>query len=597
MNLSIIIITFSIILGICLGLYLKNIALFIFLIEIFIIFIKLKKINKSSSFILIIVTIVSIIFYINTIFNNYKYENLYKNIDECKAIVEVVSLKEEKEYINKYIVKLKEISLFSNKIINKLYKNNKFIMYVSKDIELEFGDIIYISANFKKAESPKNFKGYNYERYLRQNKIYGILNIDKVEIINKNRNVFYFIQKIKQNLKDNILENYNKEVAGFLIGILLGDKSILTDDVKNDFKDSNLSHILAISGMHVSYVIFGIQFILNNFIKDIKIKRILLISFLLFFATFTGNSPSVLRACIMNILLLISKNIYRRNDFITSLLISLDIILVINPYNIENIGMWLSFLGTFGLVKFNNKNNIKNIFVESLKISFSVNLMIFPIILYSYNTISFTFFISNFFSSFIVGPIIIFGYISTIIQIFDSILKNLFVINIIYDIFVKGLIFIENILVLILFKVARVVASISFSKIYISKIPIFMFIIYYVLLFSKIFKLKIIFDFIKKFLDKIIIIIIFFIMFFIIYKVIPKSYIQIDFLDVGQGDCTFIKTTHNKYILIDGGNNKEYDYGEKVIMPYLLKHGIKSLDYVIISHFDSDHVRTDYFFY
>jgi len=597
LNLSIIIITFSIILGICLGLYLKNIALFIFLIEIFIIFIKLKKINKSSSFILIIVTIVSIIFYINTIFNNYKYENLYKNIDECKAIVEVVSLKEEKEYINKYIVKLKEISLSSNKIINKLYKNNKFIMYVSKDIELEFGDIIYISANFKKAESPKNFKGYNYERYLRQNKIYGILNIDKVEIINKNRNVFYFIQKIKQNLKDNILENYNKEVAGFLIGILLGDKSILTDDVKNDFKDSNLSHILAISGMHVSYVIFGIQFILNNFIKDIKIKRILLISFLLFFATFTGNSPSVLRACIMNILLLISKNIYRRNDFITSLLISLDIILVINPYNIENIGMWLSFLGTFGLVKLNNKNNIKNIFVESLKISFSVNLMIFPIILYSYNTISFTFFISNFFSSFIVGPIIIFGYISTIIQIFDSILKNLFVINIIYDIFVKGLIFIENILVLILFKVARVVASISFSKIYISKIPIFMFIIYYVLLFSKIFKLKIIFDFIKKFLDKIIIIIIFFIMFFIIYKVIPKSYIQIDFLDVGQGDCTFIKTTHNKYILIDGGNNKEYDYGEKVIMPYLLKHGIKSLDYVIISHFDSDHVRTDYFFY
>jgi competence protein ComEC len=56
-----------------------------------------------------------------------------------------------------------------------------------------------------------------------------------------------------------------------------------------------------------------------------------------------------------------------------------------------------------------------------------------------------------------------------------------------------------------------------------------------------------------------------------------------------SGDCSLIITQTQKTILIDGGNNSDYDYGENVVMPYLLKHGIYSIDYVIISHFDSDH--------
>ena len=65
-------------------------------------------------------------------------------------------------------------------------------------------------------------------------------------------------------------------------------------------------------------------------------------------------------------------------------------------------------------------------------------------------------------------------------------------------------------------------------------------------------------------------------------------------IDVGQGDCTFVITSNNKKILIDageGGENLNYDYGEKVVLPYLLDKKVVALDYVMISHFDSDHVR------
>ena len=66
---------------------------------------------------------------------------------------------------------------------------------------------------------------------------------------------------------------------------------------------------------------------------------------------------------------------------------------------------------------------------------------------------------------------------------------------------------------------------------------------------------------------------------------------EFHFIDVGQGDSTLIVTPHNKTILIDGGGSETYDVGENILVPYLLDRKIKKVDYVIISHFDQDHVR------
>lgn len=72
--------------------------------------------------------------------------------------------------------------------------------------------------------------------------------------------------------------------------------------------------------------------------------------------------------------------------------------------------------------------------------------------------------------------------------------------------------------------------------------------------------------------------------------------LKISYIDVGQGDCTLITTPNHKKILIDGGGstNDSYDIGESILLPYLLNHHIKQIDVMIISHFDTDHVRTGY---
>lgn len=79
---------------------------------------------------------------------------------------------------------------------------------------------------------------------------------------------------------------------------------------------------------------------------------------------------------------------------------------------------------------------------------------------------------------------------------------------------------------------------------------------------------------------------------FSIFKVVPRN-LQIHFVDVGQGDSTFIETPSGKTILIDGGgsSSKEFDVGKSTLLPYILDKGYTKIDYIFISHFDQDHVR------
>ena len=74
------------------------------------------------------------------------------------------------------------------------------------------------------------------------------------------------------------------------------------------------------------------------------------------------------------------------------------------------------------------------------------------------------------------------------------------------------------------------------------------------------------------------------------YFYLIDNTLSVTYLDVGQGDSTLIVTPQNKTILIDGGGSKDYDVGKNTLLPYLLDRGYNSIDYMIISHFDNDHV-------
>lgn len=517
-----------------------------------------------------------------------KYLEIYKDDKSIiSATAVVIKGPSEGEYNYKYTVKAR----------TGKYKNKKFIVYINKKNKklLEYGDLIEIKGEYSAPEVARNYKGFDYSQYLKTLNIYGTIKVEESKIINKNQlsPILISINNIKEKMIDNANRNMPKRTANLLLGILIGERDNIQEDIIESFRTSNLSHILAVSGAHTSYIILGITYLISKSKTPKRIGYIITIINLLIFIIITGASYSVVRACIMAIVVIGAKICYRKENFFTSICISLIIILIQNPFAINDIGLKLSFMGTAGIVIFNKsitnffiKLKIKQKIAEALSVTFSAQLMIMPITILNFNTISLTFFISNILASPLLGIIIIFGFISIFISsILNPISKILFLI---LHIFLELLIL-----------VSKVTEKIPGSSILVRTPNILFAIVYYILIlfFNYFFVIKQ--NPTRRFHKKIIkiitiknikngfkvIAVVFLIMLLLtrIVRIINPT-LKIYFIDVGQGDSTLIVTPKNKKILIDGGEGKT-----NVLFQYLLDRRINKIDYIIISHFDSDH--------
>lgn len=517
-----------------------------------------------------------------------KYLEIYKDDKSIiSAMAVVIKGPSEGEYNYKYTVKAR----------TGKYKNKKFIVYINKKNKklLEYGNLIEIKGEYSAPEVARNYKGFDYSQYLKTLNIYGTIKVEESKIINKNQlsPILISINNIKEKMIDNANRNMPKRTANLLLGILIGERDNIQEDIIESFRTANLSHILAVSGAHTSYIILGITYLISKSKTPKRIGYIITIINLLIFIIITGASYSVVRACIMAIVVIGAKICYRKENFFTSICISLIIILIQNPFAINDIGLKLSFMGTAGIVIFNKsitnffiKLKIKQKIAEALSVTFSAQLMIMPITILNFNTISLTFFISNILASPLLGIIIIFGFISIFISsILNPISKILFLI---LHIFLELLIL-----------VSKVTEKIPGSSILVRTPNILFAIVYYILIlfFNYFFVIKQ--NPTRRFHKKIIkiitikniknafkvIAVVFLIMLLLtrIVRIINPT-LKIYFIDVGQGDSTLIVTPKNKKILIDGGEGKT-----NVLFQYLLDRRINKIDYIIISHFDSDH--------
>lgn len=355
--------------------------------------------------------------------------------------------------------------------------------------------------------------------------------------------------------------------------------------------------MLAVSGSHITYIISAFSILMEK--KNKRITKIITIIFLIFFMALTGFTASVVRASIMGILILTAGLVHRKSDTINNLGISSLIILICNPYTIIDAGFWLSFAGTMGIILLEEPINsyfqkfkickIKPIswIINSFTITFAANIIIIPIMAYMFSTFSMTFWISNILAAPVMEFVTIYGFLIYFISIFLLPLAKF--LGIILNFSLNSLI-----------KIAEITSLIPGSSIYIKTPYLLECIIYYLILFLifnwKRIKEKLennkILEKIKKNSYKYISIILIFI---ILTNTISNKIFQeikIYFVDVGQGDSTLIQTIEGKNILIDGGGSEfgSFDVGESILLPYLLDRRITTIDYLMISHFDSDHI-------
>lgn len=601
--------TIGFLIGILGGLYL-NMVLFIFLFNLTILiarYIQDKKIIRiiklwlnKSVIILLIVTAVFGYGYI------YYIENTYKKIYMLSGKVEIEGIVVSEPIINEYN---KTYELKVHKINNKKISPKKFSFIVDKkQKDLEYGACIYCTVEYIKPNSRRNFKGFSYENYLKTKKNYGTIRaIEKSKT--KYKNKISIVRRLSYRLKMKIINStgtiFTKEEEGVVLGIILGNTENITDETKDAFSGSSLSHLLAVSGAHISYIVLGLTTFFRKLRIPKKINYILTAILLILYLFVIDFTASATRAVIMTIFLLLQIVFCRKQDLATTISFSLCIILLENPYKILDVGLLLSYLGTLGIIIIFNKIKSKDKkMMDKLKdmciLTISAQVLILPVMAICFNTISFTFIISNLIASIIIGPIIIFGFILILISFFNMHISK---------IFAKPYI----VLLKVLINVANYSSMIPISRIYVRTPYMISIILYY--LFIAI--LIIIFEiqksnrkFIKEKFQSILtcikykilknkkslcVCIALIILISIFINKIPSG-LKIYFIDVGQGDSTLIVTPLNKTILIDGGGNENSNVGKNILLPYLLDRRIRKLDYVFISHFDTDHVRWNIIF-
>lgn len=556
--------------GILIGVYLsKSIPLFVILSIIVSLITSFKKNTYRNAICMyLIVMCISSIYVYN---KNLNYESKYKKYDNKNISIEgtIISDIEEKEYNYTFTIRTKDDYFLVN------LKKNK------EEISLEYGDKLQISGEYQEPNKARNYKGFDYKNYLKINKIYGIIRVDLYTniIIKHQKNLSNFkllIHKIREKLKQNIQELLTKETYALGIGILIGDNSRINEKIVEDFKNSNLSHMLAVSGTHINYVVLTVSILFTKKRAGIKAQRVVTIMMMLFFMELTQMTSSVVRAGISCIIYMLASLLYRKADVINAMAISTLLILLNNPFKLFDIGFQLSYAGTLGIILFCKLINIpiKNKSLKYLKdsiiISISANIFIIPIMMYQFNTISLTFILSNL----LAGPLLGISIILEIIVLLISFMS----INI-AAIPAKVL----NILLILIINIANWFSNIEISKIYVITPKIISIVAYYLICVAIILKQK---------NRKIIVIIMLTVLIINLFPT-PKK-LRINFIDVGQGDSTLIRTETNKVILIDSGGStasSSFDVGNKVLLPYLLDRRIKKIDFIIVSHFDADHCQ------
>ncbi|KNF09370.1 DNA internalization-like competence protein ComEC/Rec2 [Gottschalkia purinilytica] len=560
------------------------------------------EINVSlSAFMILIVIIMKIIYIIflkrrNYIFlwilflllgNMAGYNHLNKSeLDRFSD--EKVSLK---GVVKNEVVKSKGYEKYVIEVSNITYKNKhynvkeKLILTIYDNSDIRLGDNILVRDKIKVPKENTNPMLFNYKLYLQSNDIFTIMSTNKYSVNIIKRNNLSKGERISQKFKKKISfildKNLDTENSSIIKSIILGDSTYLDENTQNKFRNLGIAHVLAVSGLHIGIIFAFILYILNFLKVHRKIASILAIILILIYGYIIGYPPSVVRSSVMFSLLIVSTITYRRYDSINILALSAFIMLIYKPLWLFNMGFQLSYVATLSILLFNSK--VKKIFsnkfrflADILSPIISVYIGMLPISLYYFNSLQIISILSNLVLVPLLSLSLIISFIMIITYLMSSIVSNVigYFINILLVIFTKSMNLVHNLSYNI------IVHSPNFIEM----------IMYYVLICIALNIIKT--DFLNRKFIRIINYYLILIIFIVSTNYLIEEYAIIDFIDVGQGDSCIVRLK-DKNILIDTGGSilNNFDVGKNIVLPYLQKNGINSLDGVFISHFHEDHAE------
>lgn len=465
------------------------------------------------------------------VFKVINYKSVYQN-GEINIEGIITSIKYDSD-MTTIVLNLKE------KIIVKYYDY----------IKLKIGDSVRISGVVNEPTNNKVFNLFDYKKYLLSKRIYKIIVANTISYISRDKNIIYSLKNKIYNRLDSINNSY-------LYTFILADNRI-DNEIYNTYKNNGVSHLFAISGMHIGLFSFILLKILNIFFKNKRISYIITIFLLLIYMSLIGT-PSIIRSVLLFCFISMKKIL--KVDIKTEYLLMfvVYIMLFINPFYIYDIGFQYSFVISFALIKFNYLYHEKRYFSKLFMISVIATLSSLPITINNNFEIN----IFNPIINIIFVPIISFVMFPLSLLVFIFPMLNSFYL-ILIDILEKLSLLINNNSIILIM----------------GRINICLSILYYINLYNLFNRTRI---------YKIIILGIFLIYQYNIHYFNFNNKLTV--IDVGQGDSILLELKNKTVILIDTGGNFYYSLATSRIIPYMKSLGIRKLDYMILTHGDYDHM-------
>jgi competence protein ComEC len=451
------------------------------------------------------------------------------------------------------------------------------------------------SGTLEKPSPARNPNAFNYQLFLNRKQITWILNIDHLnaeKCQSRSGGFLTALKSFRQKEITSINNNFPQETAALAAALLFGERDLFNPETERSYQKIGVVHLLAISGLHVGLLAGMVYFTCLRIGITKEKTEFILLAFLPVYAIVSGLAPPVLRAAAMLMLLIGARRFNLRLTPLDAISIAFMLLSFIEPNLIYDIGFQLSFSVSFSLVI--SASKILTAFTTYIKqtaaASFIAQLSSLPVILNSFYEVSVISIIANLLFvplfSILLLPLLLVTYI--VFLLFG--IPPDYYLN-----FLEGMVHHIN-------NTATILADVPGSTLIIGKPGKLILILQIILipLFFFLWESSLV----SKFKPQVWIFLIPLVPLFIqIFLPVINPYGKVIFLDVGQGDSILIKMPFNKgnYLIDTGGvfafergdwkqRREEYDPGKDIVLPLLKSEGIGTLDKLILTHGDADHI-------
>ena len=476
---------------------------------------------------------------------------------------------------------LKNNSVYSN-TNNHKFQESKIIIYTNSEEKLHIGNRIRVRGKISFYEEARNPGNFDQKFYYQKQGIHGKVWAEDIELVDNKTDRFKDrMSVLREKWNQMLIENLGETDGTILAAILLGEKSKMDQEMKELYQVNGIGHILAISGLHLSFAGIGIYRIFRRLTGSYKAGGIIGGTFLFLYVMMIGMTVSVIRAWVMFLFRIGADMTGRRYDMPTALSAAAVIALGINPLYLYDGGFWLSFGAVFAICVM--KPN--GIFVPSL----AINSMLCPVILYYFYEIPGYSMLLNVIVIPLMSVLLFCGLSGSLMGI-AGILPA------------KAVFGVCRAILCLYERCCSLTVKLPGARWVAGRPDIRRIMLYYVLLAAAIIvrlylplwnkKRK---ECMMKYGDlkgRL--------LGYVLYAAgivvlvsgpMMRTGTEITMLDVGQGDCICVEGPEHQNYLIDGGSSDVKNVGKYRIEPFLKSRGIGTLDYVFLSHGDLDHVN------